>query len=109
MGKIADVTLKGQSSSYQFEAYPIDATFNAVGAVYVFTKRTVDPSGSGSHTPIYIGQTDSLADRIPNHEKWPCIKRENANCICVQLDDSERSRLQKEADLITAYHPPCNE
>ena len=108
MAKIADTTFNGKTGSYKFEVYPIDTTFNAVGAVYIFTKRTVDSTGKGTHTFIYIGQTDSLADRIPNHEKWPCIKRNNANCICVHLDNSEQSRRRKEEDLITGNDAPCN-
>ena len=108
MPKIADATFKGRTGSYSFEVYSIETTFNAVGAVYIFTKRTVDPSGKGTHTFIYIGQTDSLADRIPSHEKWPCIKRNGSNCICVHRDDSEKSRLEKEADLIAGNETPCN-
>jgi hypothetical protein len=108
MAKIVDATFKGENASYDFEVYSIDTTFNAVGAVYIFTKRTVDPSGKGTHTFIYIGQTDSLADRIPQHEKWPCIKRNNSNCICTHRDDSEQSRLKKEADLIAGHDTPCN-
>ena len=109
MSKIADATFSGQDAKYAFEVYPLDTTFNAIGAVYVFTKRTMDSSGKGSHTFIYIGQTDSLADRIPNHEKWPCIKQNGANCICVHRDDNEQSRLSKETDLCAANSTPCND
>jgi hypothetical protein len=108
MAKIADATFKGKTGSYNFEVYSIDTIFKAIGAVYIFTKRTTDSSGKGTHTFIYIGQTDSLADRIPNHEKWPCIKRNNSNCICIHRDDSEQSRLKKEADLIAGNDAPCN-
>ena len=108
MAKIADATFSGKKDSYKFEVYPIDTTFEAVGAAYIFTKRTVDSSGKGTHVFIYIGQTDSLADRIPNHEKWPCIKRNNANCICIHLDNNEQSRLKKEEDLIAGNNAPCN-
>jgi hypothetical protein len=34
MAKIADATFKGETSSYSFEVYPADTTFNAVAAVY---------------------------------------------------------------------------
>ena len=109
MPKIADATFSGESGSYEFEAYTLDTTFNAVGAVYIFTKRTVDPSGRGTHAFLYIGQADSLADRIPNHEKWPCLKRNDANCICVHRDDNKQSRLNKETDLRAAHSTPCND
>jgi hypothetical protein len=109
MSKIADATFSGKSGSYEFEVYPLNTTFNTVGAVYVFTKRTVDASGRGTHALIYIGQADSLADRIPKHDKWPCVMQNGANCICVHRDDNEQSRLGKETDLRAAFSTPCND
>jgi hypothetical protein len=109
MPKIADATFNGKSGSYEFEVYPLDTAFNAVGAVYVFTKRTVDASGRGTHALIYIGQTDSLAGRIPNHEKLPCARQHGANYICVHRDDNEQSRLGKKTDLRAAFATPCND
>ena len=109
MSKIADVTFSGKDRKYAFEAYALDTTFNAVGAVYIFTRRLVDRAGKGTHTLLYIGQTDSLADRIPNHEKWPCVNSNGANCICVHCDGNEQSRLKKEADLLAANSTPCND
>lgn len=108
MAKITDATFKGQLGTYPFEVFPIDQQFNDVGAVYIFTKRTVDAAGKGNHKFIYIGQADSLKDRIPNHEKWPCVNRNGANCICVHRDDDEDSRLSKETDLRAGNQTPCN-
>lgn len=109
MAKIADATFKGSSGSYSFEVYLSDTVFNAVGGVYCFTKRSIDAAGKGSHDFLYIGETDSLADRIPNHEKWPCVRRHGANCVCVHRDNDGRSRLKKETDLRAANPTPCNE
>ena len=109
MAKITDVTINGKNDSWSFEVYPSDETFDAVGAVYIFTKRTVNDSGEGSHSALYIGETGSLADRIPNHQKWPCVEQNGVNCICTHQDDSEDSRLNKEADLFAVYRTPCND
>lgn len=109
MTKIADATFKGAKGEYRFEVYPATQSFNAVGAVYIFTKRTVGADGKGSHTLLYIGETGDLSGRIPTHEKWTCAKRNGANCICVHRDDGELSRLLKEADLRAANATPCNE
>jgi hypothetical protein len=110
MSKISDATFKGASgTSYSFEVWATDVTFKEVGAVYVFSKRVTDSAGKGTHTLLYIGQTDNLATRIPNHEKWPCVKRNSVNCICTHLDNSEKSRLDKEADLIKGNTTPCND
>ncbi len=108
MAKIADATFDGKSGRYSFEVYPINTTFNSVGAVYIFTKRVVDASGKGSHELLYIGETESLADRIPNHEKWRTARDHGANCICVHRDDNGKSRLNKETDLRAASLTPCN-
>ena len=109
MAKIANATFKGKMGSYSFEVYSTDTSFNAVGAVCVFTKRTVGSDGKGTHSFIYIGQTDLLKGRIPNHEKWPCAKRNGVNCICVHRDDNEKSRLAKETDLRAGNSTPCND
>ena len=109
MSKISDATFSGKTGKYDFQVYSADTTFKAVGALYVFTKRTVDASGKGTHDLLYIGETDSLADRIPNHEKWPCVRRNGVNCICVHRDDGEASRLGKESDLRAGNATPCND
>lgn len=109
MAKITGATFKGKRGSYSFEVYSLDTSFKAVGAVYIFTKRTIGVGGKGTHAFIYIGETDSLKDRIPNHEKWSCIERNGANCICVHRDDDEDSRLTKETDLRDGNATPCND
>lgn len=108
--KIADATFAGKSGAkYTFEVYPLDTEFNSVGAVYVFSRRTIGSDGRGTHSLLYIGQTESLGERIPNHEKWPCVLGEGANCICVRIDQRETSRLVTETDLRGANWTPCND
>jgi hypothetical protein len=50
MAKLAAATFTGKTGSYNFEVYPADTSFNAVGAVYILTKREVGPDGKGRHT-----------------------------------------------------------
>ena len=74
MGKIASATFYDASGTgYAFIAYPLDSSFANDGAVYVFSQRTTDATGKGTHKLIYIGETGELGDSIINHEKWPCI------------------------------------
>ncbi|MDE0016605.1 MAG: hypothetical protein OXU51_10485 [Candidatus Poribacteria bacterium] len=108
MGKIADATFKGKFGAYAFEVYTTDTIFNSVGAVYIFSKRTVDSDGKGTHIFLYIGQTDSLKERIPGHEKHHCVRSYGVNCICVHRDNDTNSRLRKEIDLLAANKTPCN-
>ena len=108
MAKLTDVTFVGTSGTkYRFEAYAFGTTFKALGAVYIFTVRTVK-DGKGSHDPIYIGQTGDLSERFDDHHKAKCIKSKNPTCICIHLNDSDKSRLAIETDLLANRNPPCN-
>ncbi len=104
MGQISNAIFSG----YDFKVYPADATFNDVGAVYIFTKRIVDSNNKGAHTLLYIGQTESLQDRIPNHEKWSCVNNNGVNCICIHRDNNEKSRFDKETAIRNSNDTPCN-
>ena len=108
MGKIADATFKGKFGTYAFEVYTTDTVFNSVGAVYIFSNRTIGSDGTRRHTFLYIGQTRSLNERIPNHEKWHCVRNYGVNCICVHRDNDANSRLHKEIDLLSVNKTPCN-
>ncbi len=110
MGKISIITLTGESGNkYNFNVYPIDTDFKPIPVVYYISKRTEDSDGSGRHSQIYIGQTSDASERFDNHHKAQCFINDNANCVSIHGDSSEKSRLAKEADLINAYNPPCND
>ncbi len=112
MTKLGDEIFVGASGKkYNFIVYSTDTKFNDVGAVYIFKKRYRKSDGSYKYTPLYIGQTNSLKDRIPSHEEWPCVRRHGVNSICIHLDESKSSRLVKEKDLIDrgSSPPPCND
>ena len=106
MAQIATVTFQGASGNkYDFTAYTTDTQFNEVGAVYIFTKED-----NRSYIPLYIGQTDNLGERIPNHEKWSCVKQNGVNfSICAMVESSEFSRREIERDLLEMRNPPCND
>ena len=108
MGKIADATFQGKEDTYNFGVYTTDTVFIDVGAVYIFSKREQGDDGRFYHTFLYIGQTHSLEDRIPYHEKWSCAIKNGVDCICVHQDDDTNSRKAKEADLLARSNPPCN-
>jgi hypothetical protein len=109
VAKFGIVSLKGASGrSYSFDAYPRDAEFNALGAVYVPTVRTPKAGGGASHDVVYVGQTGDLSSRPLNHHKTACFDRHSANCLLIHLEAKETVRLDVEGDLIAAYKPPCN-
>lgn len=67
-------------------------------------------NNSGYWSPCYIGQTENLGDRLENHEKEACAKRNGATHIHVHGNGSgEKARKAEEKDLILKWQPPCND
>lgn len=109
MAKLGVLTLTGASGTkYQFNVYSYDTKFKEMGAVYYISKRTKKSDGTGSHTKIYIGQTEDLSERFDDHHKEECFKKHGANCKSIHAESSEQKRLAIESDLIDALTPPCN-
>ncbi len=110
MAKLGDLTVAGESGQdYKFEVYPQGTSFKEVGAVYLVTKRTHKPDGTGAHEFLYVGETGDLSTRFDGHHKQECFDENGANCICVHVDSSQKSRLAKESDLLGAHDWPCND
>jgi predicted GIY-YIG superfamily endonuclease len=110
MSEYGTVTFIGKSrKTYTFTAYSWDQEFKAVGAVYVITKRSPKSGGGMDHEPVYIGQTNDLSTRFDNHHKALCFKQKGANSKCVMVEETEKTRLAVESDLIDNYNAPCND
>ena len=110
MARLNTVTFTGKSGKkYEFNVYPMDEGFKAVGAVYVITRRIKDPDGSHAHKRIYTGETGDLSERFDDHHKAQCFRDNNANCVCTHVDNDKQSRLAKETDLLGNYTTPCND
>ena len=110
MPKLADYTVTGKSGKeYTFEVYSYDASWNEVAAVYMVTKRVKKPAGGGSHTRIYVGQTDNLKERFSGHHKEDCFVLYDGNALCVLQESSEQRRRLIESDVRGAGNWPCND
>ncbi|MCH8064716.1 MAG: hypothetical protein IIC90_02675 [Chloroflexi bacterium] len=108
--KTRTITWTGASGSkYQYKIFPIGTTMNDTPGNYIFAKETKP----GTFRPIYVGETESLADRLNNpagHHKWACIKRQGATHICAHVNTrGARARRAEEADLLAALKLPCND
>ena len=90
---------------YKYYVHPLGANFKDEGGNYIFCKK----NPQGRWTPQYVGQTNSLKDRLGHHEKEACAKRNGATHIHAHLNSTESSRLVEEKDLVTNYKPTCNE
>jgi len=100
------VNWKGVSGkSYQYTVHALETNWNDVPGNYIFAKLD-----GNRWTAIYIGETESFAKRLPNHEKWPCVRRYGATAIHAHVNNSgTQGRRNEEQDLIALHDPPCNE
>ena len=94
--------MRGASGTdYIYERYPVGSQWNDMAANYICAQ-----AGANIYAK-YVGQTSSLRDRIPNHEKWPCCNRHGVNEIHVNRDaTTEQGRRAQEKDLIAGLAPP---
>jgi len=91
---------------YEYEIHIIGTSFKNEPGNYIFAKETT----TGKWTPCYIGQTEDLNQRLGDHEKEACARRQGATHIHVHITQGGQSvRRAEEADLIRKWKPPCNE
>jgi hypothetical protein len=111
MAKIGTLELKGASGkSYSFTVYSSDTKWNdGIACVYYVSKRMAKQDGGGTHTPIYIGETEDIKARFSDHHKQDCFEEYGYNCISIHQESSSQSRLRIEADLLKAINAPCND
>jgi hypothetical protein len=56
-----------------------------------------------------VGHTEDFSQPFAQHRKARDFTEQGANCICLQSDALEESRLAKELDLVAALKPVCND
>ena len=84
--------------------HSIDGAWNSVPGVYLFAGI----NSAGNLYPVYVGETESLAERLPNHERWQEAVREGATQIHAKVVRPEQARLDLQKALIRAYSPRLN-
>jgi len=94
------------SKEYKYWITPIESTFKPVAGNYIFAKEVE----SHKWTPIYVGETDNLEERLTsNHEKMPCVKRNGGTHLHTHTTtNDEITRRKEESDIIAKWKPPCN-
>ena len=106
MAEEGTLTARGVSgATYEFWCYPWDTTLKHEGGVYLVLKKT---TRNGNYDMLYVGQTVDLSERFEAHHQKPCFDRNGKTHIAARLENSERTRLLVEADLIQNYRPSCN-
>ena len=111
MSILNTLILTGTSGKeYNFNVYPLDTQFKAVGAVYYISKRTVESNGQVHHECLYIGQTKDLSKQFQGNQRNACFDQLSANCISTHYEENEHVRLAIETDLINVHACiPCKQ
>ena len=92
-------------TSYQYWVYPLGTMFEEKPGNYIFAI----PTPGGGWRAAYIGETENLGQRLPNHEEEHCAKRLGATHIHAHVTfGGEDIRRAEEKDLILKWDPPCN-
>jgi hypothetical protein len=104
------MVFKGKSgTAYRFKVYPYGTRFRKISGVYVIGNRMQGTNGGRRLVPLYVGHTEDFSQPFDQHQKAKNFVEQGANCICVQSDAVEESRLTKEKDLVASLRPACNE
>ena|SRR5208283_4218907 len=107
MSEATTINWPGKSGTqYKYWIHPIGTSFKEVPGNYIYAKET----STGGFVPCYIGQTENLGNRLSNHEKETCAKKNGATHIHAHTSgDGDQTRQAEEEDLIFKWQPPCND
>ena len=109
MPKLGTVALTGESGKrYEFSVYLREDAFKPLRAVYFLAKRIPFAEAEAEYTWIYVGESADISQRPLSGKHKHCIDANEANCLCLHLEDNAQVRAAVVADLARAYHPPCN-
>jgi hypothetical protein len=102
----SNVVWKGQSSRrYEYSVHELNTDWADKPGNYIYAKIV-----NGAWRAVYIGQTNSFKNRLPNHNELPCINRNGATHVHAHVNmGGEAVRKAEEADLIAGHKPPCND
>jgi hypothetical protein len=89
---------------YEYDIYSMDTNWNDVAGNYIFAYE----SSPRKWMSVYMGETESFKDRLPNHNELPCIKRNGGTHVHAHLNTNSQARLDEEADLLAHNKTPCN-
>lgn len=105
---IGTAVFRGKKKTYDFQIFPLDQKFEDTKAVYIISKRRIDERKRAHHKLVCIDQAESIADEIRKHKKDKCIKRNEANVICLLKEEDENNRQRIAADLREAHAIECD-
>ena len=88
----------------EFQVFEYSANWYAVPGLYIFAG--LNPQGQWY--PLYIGKAESLAERIPTHERWQEAGQLGATHVHARVEQQKAKRAIQEKQLIQNYQPRLN-
>jgi hypothetical protein len=97
----------GQSGrEYHYQICPLDAVFKPLPGNFIYAKELSD----GDWSPIYIGVTRDLHQRLEGHVSLrDAIANGATHLHAHYCNAGQAARCSEEHDLIQRWHPVCNE
>lgn len=90
--------------THAFSVHQQGDNWNEVPGLYIFTGR----NAAGQWVALYVGQADSLAGRIPNHERWEEALRHGATHVHAKVVRETVARDLIERELCRTLQPRLN-
>ena len=87
-----------------FQVFSKNEGWNHVGGIYMFCDFK-----NKNYIPLYIGQTESFANRLPNHEKLQPAIKIGAKFILAAVESNKKNRDTVESLLIKEFQPVLND
>ena len=92
--------------NYEFEIFPLTATFRPLPGVYIYAKELSD----GDWSPIYVSQTRDLHQRLEGHVTLQDAIEHGATHLHARYSTAgQAARCSEEQDLIHRWQPECND
>lgn len=98
-------TAQWLGEDFQVLGPPTGEKWNDVPGVYLFVR--IDQREQ-RYAPLYVGQTTSLAARLPGHERWHEAERLGATQVHAKVIQAPGDRARLEENLIRTFNPPLN-
>jgi predicted GIY-YIG superfamily endonuclease len=101
---MADIDRVTWIGNHQFSVHRYTDTWNEVADVYIFC----GPNQQNQWFALYVGQAESLAARIPGHERWREAAQLGATHVHALVVHEAAARDNLEAVLVRTFQPRLN-
>ena len=96
----------------QIGSYNFDGPHTHTGGLYAQSGVYVilGKSGGNNWSVVDIGESQSVRERVANHDRQPCWQRRGHHVLAAAaLYVNERQRMTIEKELRIHFNPPCGE